>query len=126
MPVGLMATGVDENSGERKAISAREWVNVWPMFATNTAVGPNSAYFAIEIFEAPPETTGEKLMSDCIAWLNGQRAANTHLKRTALHADAQCTFGNTLTHSIFDAAYRSVFERRRGRPKKNKSSFFAH
>ena len=122
----LMATGVDEKTGERKAISASEWVNVWPMFATNAAVGPNSAYFAIEILEAPPETTREKLISDCIAWLKGQRAANTHLKRTALHADARCTLGNTLTHSIFDAAYRSVFERRRGRPKKIKSSIFAH
>jgi hypothetical protein len=59
------------------------------------------------------------LISDCIAWLKGQRAADTHLKRTALHADARRTLGHTLTHAIFDAAYRSVFERRRGRPKKN-------
>jgi hypothetical protein len=115
----LMATGVDEKTAERKAISASEWANVWPMFATNTAVGPNSAYFALRIFEAPPETTREKLISDCIAWLKGQRAADTHLKRTALHGDARRTLGNTLTHAIFDAAYRSVFERRRGRPKKN-------
>ena len=113
----LVATGIEENTGERKVIPANEWGNLWPMFATNTAVGPDSGYFAIEIFEAPPETTREKLLIDCIVWLKGQRVSDTRLKRSALHADVKRALANNVSHSIFDAAYRSVFGRRRGRPK---------
>jgi hypothetical protein len=31
----LVATGVNKKTGKRKAICASEWVNLWPMFATN-------------------------------------------------------------------------------------------
>ena len=40
----LVASGVDRSSGRRRIISANEWVNLWPMFATNTAVGPDQAF----------------------------------------------------------------------------------
>ena len=40
----LVASGVDRSFGKRRTISAREWVNLWPMFATNTAVGPDQAF----------------------------------------------------------------------------------
>ena len=71
----LLATGVDKKTGELKAISPREWINIWPMFATDTAVGPNSEYTEIKIYEAPSETIRGKLTSDCIRWLKGQRIA---------------------------------------------------
>ncbi len=115
----LVATGIDDKTRKRNVIPTYEWGDLWPMFATNTAVGPDSGYFAIEIFEAPPENIREKLLVDCIAWLKGQQVAATRLKRSALHADVKRALGNGVTHSIFDAAYRSVFGRRRGRPKKN-------
>ena len=115
----LFATAVDKKSGELKAISAREWANLWPMFATNTAVGPNSEYTEIKIYEAPSETIREKLTSDCITWLKGQRIAGVELKKMSLYHDARREFGASLTDAIFDAAYLAAFERRRGRPRKS-------
>ena len=114
----LLATGVDKKAGELKAISPREWINIWPMFATDTAVGPNSEYTEIKIYEAPSETIREKLTSDCIRWLKGQRIAGVKLKKASLHLDARREFGDELTDAIFDAAYLASFERRRGRPPK--------
>lgn len=117
MKVGCWRQGLTK--GELKAISAREWGNLWPMFATNTAVGPNSEYTEIKIYEAPSETIREKLTSDCITWLKGQRIAGVKRKKTSLYHDARRAFGDSLTDAIFDVAYLASFERRRGRPKKS-------
>jgi hypothetical protein len=48
----LVASGVDRSSGKRRSISASEWVNLWPMFATNTATGPDQAFDDINVFQA--------------------------------------------------------------------------
>jgi hypothetical protein len=114
----LVATAVDGKTATRKAISAKEWLNLWPMFATNKAVGPNSDYSEVEIYEAAlPNNLREKLASDCIEWLKRYLLAGLNVKKTALYQDARRAFGDTLTHAIFDAAYLIVYGRQRGRPK---------
>jgi hypothetical protein len=114
----LVASGVDRSSGKRRTISASEWVNLWPMFATNTATGPNQVFDDIEVFQAERRNTShETLSSECIAWLKEQRTAGLGEKKTTLFEYARKRFGNSLTHAIFDAAYLAAFARRRGRPK---------
>jgi len=116
----LVATGVDRSSGKRRTISASEWVNLWPMFATNTAAGPDQAFDDINVFqEEHRNTSHETLCSECIAWLKEQRTAGLGEKKTTLYEYARHRFGNSLTHAIFDAAYLAAFARRRGRPKKS-------
>jgi hypothetical protein len=113
----LVATGRDA-SGKRKVISEREWVNLWPMFATNRAVGPDSAYDEVEIFEPRlSETPRAQLSSDCIAWLKERKIGGAVPKKYVLYSDARRQFGSGLTHVIFDAGYRVVFGHGRGRPK---------
>jgi len=48
----LVASGVDRSSGKRRTISASEWVNLWPMFATNTAAGPDQVFDDIDVFSS--------------------------------------------------------------------------
>jgi len=116
----LVASGVDRSFGKRRTISAREWVNLWPMFATNTAAGPDQAFDDIKVFQAERRNTShETLSSECIAWLKEQRTADSGEKKTTLYEYARRRFGNSLTHAIFDAAYLAVFARHRGRPKKS-------
>src|SRR5262245_38899134 len=116
----LVASGIDRSSGKRRTISAGEWVSLWPMFATNTATGPDQAFDDINVFQAERgNTSHETLSSECIAWLKEQRTAGSGEKKTALHEYARRRFGNSLTHAIFDAAYLAAFARRRGRPKKS-------
>ena len=113
----LFATGLDV-TGKRKTISESEWVNLWPMFATNKAVGPDSAYDEVQIFERrSSETPQEQLSSDCTAWLKERKIAGAVPKKYVLYSDAQRQFGSGLTNAIFDAGYRIVFGHRRGRPK---------
>ena len=116
----LVASGVDRSSGKRRTISASEWVNLWPMFATNTAAGPNQVFDDIDVFQAEHRNTShETLFSECIAWLKEQRTAGLGEKKTTLFEYARRGFGNSLTHAIFDAAYLAAFARRRGRPRKS-------
>jgi len=116
----LVASGVDRSSGKRRTISANEWVNLWPMFATNTAAGPDHAFDDINVFHVEHRNTShETLCSECIAWLKEQRTAGLGEKKTTLYEYARQRSGNRLTHAIFDAAYLAAFARRRGRPKKS-------
>jgi hypothetical protein len=116
----LVASGVDRRSGERRAISASEWVNLWPMFATNKATGPDNEYDDVQVFEAiSADTPHEKLSDNCIGWLKEKRAAGITEKKFSLYHEARRVFGNALTHAIFDAAYLAAFARGRGRPKGN-------
>jgi hypothetical protein len=116
----LVASGIERSSGKRRTISASEWVNLWPMFATNKAVGPNQAFDDIKVFQAEHRNTShETLCSECIAWLKAQRTAGLGERKTTLYQNARHRFGNDLTHAIFDAAYLAAFARRRGRPKKS-------
>lgn len=63
----LVATGRD-SSGKCKTISASEWVDLWPMFATNTATGPDKVFTDVQVFEATSsETPHAQLSSECLA-----------------------------------------------------------
>jgi len=118
----LVATGLDA-TGKRKTISASEWVDLWPMFATNRAVGPDKAYEEVQIFEATaPKTPHAQLFSDCINWLKERKVAGLVGKKFVLHGEACQKFGDRLTHAIFDAAYLAVFGLGRGRPKRRAKS----
>jgi hypothetical protein len=65
----LGATGRD-SSGECKTIPASEWLDLWPMFATDGATGPDSVFTDVQVFEAiSSETPHAQLFSECIAWL---------------------------------------------------------
>jgi len=116
----LVASGVDRSSGKRRTISANEWVKLWPMFATNTAAGPDQAFDDINVFQAEHRNTPhETLSSECLAWLKEQRTAGVGEKKTTLYEYARHRFGNGLTHAIFNTAYLATFARPRGRPKKS-------
>ena len=58
----LVTSGVDRSSGKRRTISANEWVNLWPMFATNTAAGPDQAFDDINVFHAEHRNTSHETM----------------------------------------------------------------
>jgi hypothetical protein len=118
----LVATGRNA-SGKREIISASEWVDLWPMFATNRAVGPDRVYEEIQVSKATSsETPHAQLFSDCIAWLKQRKIAGPVGKKFVLYTEAHQKFGNALTHVIFHAAYLAVFGRGRGRPKSGAKS----
>jgi hypothetical protein len=116
----LVAAGRDAH-GRRRTISASEWLDLWPMFATNKATGPGKVLDEVQVFEiGASNTPHEQLSSDCVAWLKERNVAKLGAKKFVLYEDARQRFGNSLTHAVFDAAYLIVFGYGRGRPRKIK------
>ncbi len=105
-----VATGVGPD-GKRMKIPAKAWINLWPLFATGRANGPGIIFNEIEICE----TDEHKLERTCVAWLVS-RTDLTIQKKHAIYQDAKPALGNKLSHAIFDAAYKRVLGRKRGRP----------
>ena len=115
----LVATGLN-SAGRRQTISSREWLNLWPMFATNKAAGPGQVFDEVKVFEASvSDTAHAQVSADCVAWLKEQKITGSGVKKEVLFEDARKALGCRLTHAIFDAAYLTVFGRGRGRPRKN-------
>jgi hypothetical protein len=114
----LVAKGTRPN-GTREIISRIEWADTWPMFATNRATGPNQVFDDVEIHESTAlETPDEKKLRDCMNWLRAQSAADLMQKKAMLFHRAKLEFGEKLTLSSFEAAYKAILGRSRGRPKK--------
>jgi hypothetical protein len=110
----LVATGTPSNRKSRK-ITPIEWGNLWPMFATNRATGPNGAFDNIQVIELPNEILSRK----CAFWLRQLNAEILSQKKLTVFNLAQTEFGSKLTHAIFNVAYTAVLRRSRGRPRKN-------
>jgi hypothetical protein len=101
-------------SGQRKTIKPIEWANLWPMFATNSATGSKNSFCNVQVIES----SNEMLSRECAAWLRQMNADLLSQKKQALFTLAQTEFGSKLTHAVFNAAYKSVLGRPRGRPRK--------
>jgi hypothetical protein len=115
----LLATGRRWPNETREVIGPIEWANMWPMFATNRATGPNKSFEDIEILESTPlETPDEKMLLDCMDWLRAQNPADLKQKKTTLLYRAKNDIGASLTHATFNAAYKVTLGRSRGRPRK--------
>jgi hypothetical protein len=114
----LIATGTRPN-GAREMIKPIEWNNIWPMFATNRATGPNQAFDDVEIHESTAlETSDEKMLLDCLNWFRVQDPEALKQKKAALRHRARLEVGANLTHAVFNAAYKATLGRSRGRPRK--------
>lgn len=111
----LIAVG-NAPDGGRKMIAPLAWTNLWPIFATNRARGRNNQYTEVSVYEAPPlESSDEKILLDCIAWLRVKSPEMIGRKKKTLIFQARKQLGGPLTEVIFSAAYKSVFGLKRGR-----------
>ena len=116
---GRLAAIGTRPDGTREMIKPIEWADIWPMFATNRARGPNYSFDDVEIFEsAALEKPDEKILRDCMNWLRAQNSAALKQKKAMLFHQAKLEFGEKLTLSNFEAAYKAILGRSRGRPKK--------
>src|SRR5271169_5174988 len=63
----LIATGTRPN-GAREMIKPMEWTNIWPMFATNRATGPDQWFDKVEILESTAlQTPHQRILLDCMS-----------------------------------------------------------
>jgi hypothetical protein len=114
----LLAIG-SRPGGAREMIPPLEWADLWPMFATNRATGPNNSFDDVGILEStPPVTPYQTMLLDCLCWFRLQNSETLKQKKLALLYLAQREIGTNLTHAVFNVAYKATLGHPRGRPRK--------
>jgi len=107
----LVATGI-QSDGKRARIPADAWLDLWPLFVTGRANGPGITFNDVNV----RAMSAYRLEQDCVAWL--KTCPNLTSKKCALYEQAKLKLGGKLSHRIFNAAYKQVLGRTRGRPPK--------
>jgi hypothetical protein len=109
----LQATGLSADKKPRQ-IPPADWIDLWPMPATNWASGPNGRLEEIQLIVPPKES----LSAECTAWLRAQRPDVLKQKKLKLFEMAKRGVNPKLTRRAFDRVYKAIFQRGRGRPRK--------
>jgi hypothetical protein len=113
----LVATGLSSLAVARINIPGERWPELWPNFAEDKATGGQLEFTKVRVFEPiAVRTSAADLLDSCIDWLQNRRLAGES-RRKVLQTEAIKHFGTTLTTRIFDAAYKAVFFKTRGRPR---------
>jgi hypothetical protein len=112
-----VATGMQPPSIERIRVPGELWSTLMPNFEDGTAEGGGYVFAHIRVIEATHVALTEpEIVKRIEGWLGKRRAQyGDELKKTLLH-DAQDAFGDEFKSRAFDAAYRRIYRRKRGRP----------
>ena len=119
----VASTGILEGDDERSAIPGDHWDALWPNFAENRAdsINPQFAGYADVLILGPgaKKSAAASQLDECRSWLR-QRAEEGESVKKILAREAFTQFGRGLTTRRFDAAYKDVFGKVRGRPRKKR------
>jgi hypothetical protein len=114
----IIATGFSPLAVERVRIPGERWVELWPNFSENRADGKHLNFNYVKVIEAAERpTSAADLLDRCVAWMQS-RGHDGESRRKVLQTEALEHFGPALTTRTFAVAYKSVFGKSRGRPRK--------
>jgi len=113
----LVATGLPAVGVERVTIPAERWDDLRPDFVAGSAAGGGLSLTAVRIYEAGEKPVQSTLLDRCVAFLQ-QRGREGESRRKVLFTQALAHFGEALTTRTFGEAYKIVFAKPRGRPRK--------
>ncbi len=111
----ILASAFTGMAVERVSIPPARWPSLRLNFSDCRAEGQVDF---TEVVLWLPEPTSAELEARCVTWLRSRQAEGIHLKKQLLDEALACLSG--LKNKEFDAAYKLVFERKRGRPRKSK------
>jgi hypothetical protein len=112
-----IAAGFFQGSASRVVVDPDLCRELWPWFATDRLCGLNLEFTHVRVMEAAERPgASELLLKSVIDWLRA-RMVEGECHRKILEHEAKMHFGDILTNRIFDAAYKAVFNRSRGRPR---------
>jgi hypothetical protein len=115
----IVATGLSSLAVERVRIAGERWIALWPDFVDDIAKGEKLEFTRVRVFEAADRPTqAAALLDRCIKWMQ-QRSHEGESRRKVLQREASEHFGRDLKTRTFDAAYKAVFSKTRGRPRSN-------
>ena len=119
MEGAIIASGIPQPFGERQTIPADECSRVWPNFLDQTLLGPLFGYSHVTLeANKTRQAVNRRLLQTCIAWLHAQASGSDVRKKEDLRTLATDHFGQEIPVRVFNLAYRRVYHRARGRPRK--------
>lgn len=114
----FLATGCPMPNGNRTDIKPELWDRLWPNFFNDCALGNLFSFSNVELRRNPrqPALQSERL-SRLTNWLVLRKAEGQTLRKILIN-DAEQYFGPEFNSRAFAEAYKNVFKKVRGRPKK--------
>jgi hypothetical protein len=115
----IIATGLSSLAVERVRIPGERWTELWPDLVNDMTKGGNLEFTKVRVFEPTDRPTqAAALLDRCIEWMQ-RRSHEGEGVRKVLQREAIDQFGGDLTSRTFDTAYKAVFSKSRGRPRRN-------
>jgi hypothetical protein len=113
----LVATGRQPPSVERVRLPGELWSMLVLNFVNGTARGGGYAITQVHVFDASDRARTEPEIEKRIeVWLDKRREQYGDELKKILLQGARQAFGHECNSRAFDAAYRRVYKRKRGRP----------
>jgi hypothetical protein len=123
----VVARGIPNYGGggtEREVIPVESWRRLWPNFAHNFAMAfaraddrSCSRYDDMRLTVNDSKVRSAELVSTCASFLR-KRKAEGESRRKVLFEETSLHFGSPVPVRIFNLAYKEVFKKARGRPRK--------
>jgi hypothetical protein len=115
----ITATGLCALVVGRVEIPSDRWEDSWPDFPGNRTRHGSLEFTSVRV-SRPTEQNTSNILECCCELIRRQAEAGESRKKV-LWQKAEAQFGAALTTRIFDAAYKQVLNRRRGRPRRDTS-----
>jgi hypothetical protein len=112
----IVATGLCALEVGRVEIPPDRWDDFWPDFIHNRTRFGSLEFTSVRV-SRPTEQLASDVLTRCSEWILQQAKAGESQKKVLI-VKAQAQFGAALTTRVFDAAYKQVFNRSRGRPRR--------
>jgi hypothetical protein len=113
----IVAAGYVSKLLRRIEIPPDHWSQLQPNFAEDEVFGSGSKFTHVHVSRPDDLRASPDQLEECIAWMR-QRQAMGESRRKVLEGEAIKQFGTALTTRMFDTAYKAIFHKPRGRPRK--------
>jgi hypothetical protein len=113
-----LATGYDPEERCRTEFQPEDWDRYGLNFAEDETVGGKRKFTHVQVFRRDDRPESEKVSDRCVSWLRELKSRGDVNSKKVLEGEAFKRFGSDLTTRLFDRAYKAVFNKKRGRPRK--------
>jgi hypothetical protein len=113
-----IVTGYDPEERCSMEFQPEDWERYGLNFAEDRAFWAKRTFTHIRVFRRVDLPESGKVLDKCVSWLRELKSKGEVKGKKVLEREAFERFGSDLTTRTFAAAYKTVFNKKRGRPRK--------
>jgi len=115
----IAGQGIHSGTGLRQIIPSELWSGLQFDFSGGAASGAGFSFSFVMIEEARPRSDANELVATLVAWLQQRQLESGVEPRKVLEGAAKKEFVSSFRAREFSEAYKRVYERSRGRPRRS-------